>query len=111
MGLPFGKREPEAICRIPRSNPPRKAKERFGAQHRWRVLCSAHSTRNHAFEKAWNMISQSLLASVAIVAIYSLVGAWIASVGDQSSEDMLEWSSSYGAAGLAISAFEGLLSG
>jgi hypothetical protein len=56
------------------------------------------------------MISQGLLATVAIVAIYSLVGAWIAGLGEQTAPvHTFEWSSSYGAAGLALAGFEGLL--
>jgi hypothetical protein len=56
-----------------------------------------------------NMISPGLLAATAIIAIYSLVGAWIGAIGDRSeSGDMFEWSSSFGAAGVAICAIDGL---
>jgi hypothetical protein len=58
------------------------------------------------------MIAPGLLAAAAIIAIYSLVGAWIATIGDDklASVGLFEWSSSFGAAGVAISAFDGLFS-
>lgn len=57
------------------------------------------------------MIAPGLLAAAAIIAIYSLVGAWIAAIGDQSaSGDAFEWSTSFGAVGVAISALDGFFS-
>lgn len=56
------------------------------------------------------MIGTGLLATVATVAIYSLVGAWISTLKtEDEAEDMTAWSSSFGFAGLAISCIDGVL--